>query len=71
MFSFIWAILISIGFAGVVYVAYLIQQRFRHSPLVTVVESTIYPVYEIAYPAITICNYNRLDWHRVDDVIET
>lgn len=50
--------------------SYLIQARFRHSPLATVVESTIYPVYEIPFPAITVCNYNRLDWSRVDDVVE-
>lgn len=68
-FSGIWALIISIAAMGVVHVSYLIQSRFRHSPLATVVESTIYPVYEIPFPAITVCNYNRLDWNRVDDVI--
>lgn len=32
-----------------------------------VVESTIYPVANIAYPAVTICNYNRVNWNRVDE----
>lgn len=68
--SVIWALIISIAAMGVVTVSSLIQVRFMHSPLATVVESTIYPVYEIPFPAVTICNYNRLDWNRVDEVIE-
>lgn len=68
--SIIWALIILIAAMGVVTVTYLIQVRFLHSPLATVVESTIYPVYEIPFPAVTICNYNRLDWNRVDEVIE-
>lgn len=70
MLSVIWALIISIAAMGAVHVSYLIQARFRNSPLATVVESTIYPVYEIPFPAVTVCNYNRLDWNRVDDVIE-
>lgn len=44
----------------------MLQKRFSSTPLATVVESIIFPVYEIPYPAITICNYNRINWKKVD-----
>lgn len=47
---------------SVVYISLQLSQKFSNSPLSTVVESTIFPVAEIAYPAITICNHNR--FHR-------
>lgn len=68
-YSIFWCLLISIAAVGVIFISLLIQSRFHNSPLATVVESTTYPVYEISYPAITICNYNRIDWDRVDGAI--
>lgn len=50
----------------VVDVSDMLQERFSSKPLATVVESIIFPVYEIPYPAITICNYNRINWKKVD-----
>lgn len=55
---------------GVLYVSLLLQKRFTFSPLATVVESTIYPIYEISYPAVTICNYNRLNWKHINLVTD-
>ncbi|XP_063706306.1 pickpocket protein 19-like [Culicoides brevitarsis] len=51
---------------GVIYVSLLLSERFNSTPLATVVESTIYPVSDISYPAVTICNYNRVNWNRVE-----
>jgi amiloride-sensitive sodium channel len=47
---------------GIIYISLQLSQKFSNSPLSTVVESTIFPVAEIAYPAITICSKNR--FHR-------
>lgn len=57
-----------VGFAifGIAYVSLLLSRKFSDSPLSTVVESTIYPVAEIPFPAITICNTNRFNQQRVD-----
>lgn len=57
-----------VGFAifGIAYVSMLLSRKFSDSPLSTVVESTIYPVAEIPFPAITICNTNRFNQQRVD-----
>uniref|UniRef100_A0A336LTZ8 CSON001499 protein n=1 Tax=Culicoides sonorensis TaxID=179676 RepID=A0A336LTZ8_CULSO len=64
----IWIILVATAMIGVGYVSFLLSERFKSTPLATVVESTIYPVADIAYPAVTICNYNRVNWKRIDEV---
>lgn len=51
--------------AGIIYISLELSEKFSNSPLATVVESTIFPVSEIAYPAITICNQNRFHKDRV------
>lgn len=63
-------ILISIAAIGVFYITSLVENRFQNGQLATVVDSTIYPVYQIPYPAVTICNYNRIDWNRVANVTQ-
>lgn len=55
---------------GVIYLSILVERRFQSSKLATVVESTMYPIYEIPYPSITVCNYNRFDWNRLNETIE-
>ncbi|CRK87198.1 CLUMA_CG001003, isoform A [Clunio marinus] len=47
-------------------ITYLGQSNLHwsESPLSTVVESTIFPVSEISFPAITICNTNRFHKER-------
>lgn len=49
---------------SIVYISLELSEKFSNSPLSTVVESTIFPVAEIAYPAITICNRNRFHKER-------
>ena len=58
----IWSILVLSAIFGIIYISLELSAKFSNSPLSTVVESTIFPVSEIAYPAITICNRNR--FHR-------
>lgn len=60
-------ILVISALIGVLYVSLLLSEKFTSSPLATVVESTIYPVSDIPYPAVTICNYNRINWHRLQE----
>lgn len=55
---------------GIVYISLELSQKFRNSPLSTVVESTIFSVAEIAYPAITICNHNRFHKERCREAEE-
>lgn len=55
----------------IVLISLQLSDKFSNSsPLSTVVESTIYPVSEIAYPAVTICNQNRFNKERCQEAAE-
>jgi acid-sensing ion channel, other len=63
----IWSIFVVFAIFSIVYISLQLSQKFSNSPLSTVVESTIFPVAEIAYPAITICNSNRFHKGRSEE----
>ncbi|GAB0094849.1 hypothetical protein DMENIID0001_101750 [Sergentomyia squamirostris] len=65
-----WLAVVSLAVFGLVYSSLLLSRRFSSSPLATVIESTIYPVSEIPYPAVTICTGNRINWSHVNHVAE-
>lgn len=65
-----WCVLVTLALFGVIYVCYLLQKQFSTNVLATVVETTFFPVFEIPYPAITICNNNRINWQRVPAAID-
>ncbi|XP_037034912.1 pickpocket protein 19-like [Bradysia coprophila] len=67
---FVWFVLISLAFCGTLYVSLLLQVRYSTNKLATVVESTMYPVASIPYPAVTICNNNRVNWDRVPSALD-
>lgn len=56
---------------GTVHVSLMSQQRFQNNTLATVVESTIFPIYDIPFPAVTICNINRINYLRVPNVVNS
>lgn len=68
---FTWVILVILAAIGTVHVSLLSQQRFQNSTLATVVETTIFPIYDIPFPAVTICNYNRLNYDRVPNTVNS
>lgn len=63
---FLWTIALIAAILGTLYTCFLLSQRFRSSLLSTVMESTNYPVTEIAFPGVTICNNNRLDYKKAN-----
>lgn len=65
-----WILLISIAGIGIVFLSYLLQIRYFSNRMATVVESTFFPIYDIPFPAVTICNYNRVNGERIDEAIE-
>ncbi|XP_046994338.1 pickpocket protein 19-like [Schistocerca americana] len=44
-----------------------VARRFGSRTTMTVVESTNYPVYEVAYPAVVVCDNNRVHWDKLLD----
>ncbi|XP_059609960.1 pickpocket protein 19-like [Phlebotomus argentipes] len=66
----VWLLVVTLAVFGTVFVSLLLSRRFSSSPLATVIESTIYPVSEIPYPAVTICTGNRINWSHVEHVAD-
>ncbi|XP_023175133.2 pickpocket protein 19 [Drosophila hydei] len=62
---FVWLCTFIAAFLGAVYVCLILSQRYNDGNFQTVVDSTRFPVYRIAFPVITICNHNRLNWQRL------
>lgn len=52
---------------SIIYISLQLSQKFSNSPLSTVVESTIFPVTNIPFPAVSICNNNRFHRERCEE----
>ncbi|XP_037910068.1 pickpocket protein 19-like [Hermetia illucens] len=63
----IWAFIVILSIFATIYISILLANRFNSSPLQTVIESTTHPVVNIVFPAVTICNYNRIDWAKIEE----
>lgn len=64
----IWALAIVVASAATVYSCILLSNRFRTSLISTVFESTNFKVSEIPFAAVSLCNNNRFDYNKTDDV---
>ncbi|KAJ6635968.1 Pickpocket protein 19 [Pseudolycoriella hygida] len=65
-----WCVVVILALLSAIYVSHLLQLKFATTLIATVVETTFFPVFEIPYPAITLCNYNRINWKRVPSAID-
>ncbi|XP_050440596.1 sodium channel protein Nach-like isoform X2 [Adelges cooleyi] len=65
-----WAMVtvFSLGVAGLL--AYLLLYRFQRSPTITTVETYSYPTWKIPFPAVTLCNMNRVRKSVVNEMSE-
>ncbi|XP_037895430.1 pickpocket protein 19 [Glossina fuscipes] len=63
---FIWFLVLSLAFFGTVHVCLRLKDRFDAGNMETVINSTRYPVYQISFPVVSICNRNQLNWQRLE-----
>lgn len=55
---------------GVCRVSYVLSFRYNASSLSTVIENLHQSVFEIPFPAVTLCNFNPIDFNRVNESIK-
>lgn len=60
--------LISIGFTTVM--GMIAWVRFRTTPTITTIETMTYPIWKIPFPAVTVCNINKIDREKANAIIE-
>lgn len=67
--KFVWTLALVIASIFMVYSCTMLSNRFNTSMLSTVFESTSFKVSEIPFPAISLCNNNRLNFSRTEDAL--
>lgn len=65
----LWGFAILLALVCMVYCCLMLSDRFKNSKTSTVFETTSYKVMEIPFPAVTLCNNNRLDYNKTDAVL--
>lgn len=58
--SILWIIVHVIGFLSVVVILIFAWDNFFEHPLVTTLYNTLYPIQSVPFPAIALCNNNRI-----------
>lgn len=49
-----------VGLAFALVLMFLAWSRFNTNPTITTVETTNYPIWNLPFPAVTICNNNKV-----------
>lgn len=49
-----------LGFVFAIIMMLLVWNRYQTIPTITTVETTNYPIWKLQFPAVTICNNNKV-----------
>lgn len=55
-----WALACLLGTGFALTLMYLVWHRYDTTPTITTVETTNYPIWNVPFPAVTICNVNKV-----------
>lgn len=58
--SSLWIIVTTVGLLFSIYLMLLVWIRFQTQPTVTTVETINYPIWDVPFPAVTVCNINKV-----------
>lgn len=56
------------AFSVLIYVSYLLGERYHNKPFQTIVAHSHASINHIAFPVVVICNKNRLNWSRLPEI---
>lgn len=65
---FLWSLALISACSVLVYVSYLLGERYHSRQFKTIVAHSHAPIHHIAFPVVIICNRNRLNWSRLPEV---
>ncbi|TRY80032.1 hypothetical protein TCAL_16032, partial [Tigriopus californicus] len=64
----LWVFLCTMGFVLTIYFIYPIWAKWNEKPTITTLDSTDHPVWEIDFPAVTVCPANKVVRSKFEDV---
>ena len=57
---FLWFCCCIAGIYCAVIMMRLVWRRFQMNPILTTIQTTTYPIWEVPFPSVTICNINKV-----------
>ncbi|XP_050321384.1 pickpocket protein 19-like [Bactrocera neohumeralis] len=64
----LWALCVASALSLLIYFSQYLANRFTQTIFKTTIYSTNHPIYKVPFPEVTICNKNRLNWARLEEV---
>ncbi|XP_034134491.1 pickpocket protein 19 [Drosophila guanche] len=64
----LWSLALICAFSVLIYVSYLLGERYHNRHFQTIIAHSHAPIRQIAFPVVIICNKNRLNWSRLEEV---
>uniref|UniRef100_A0A182PHT5 Sodium channel protein Nach n=1 Tax=Anopheles epiroticus TaxID=199890 RepID=A0A182PHT5_9DIPT len=65
---FVWSVIAVVSLAFTLFLSSSAWEQFRSNPTLTTIETTSYPVSLIAFPAVTLCNINKIHSGRAEEL---
>ncbi|PSN58038.1 hypothetical protein C0J52_02048 [Blattella germanica] len=65
-----WILVCGMGLAGTIILINKVWTQYSTSPTITSVENTHYPIWNIPFPAVTICNVNKVHYAAAKELYE-
>ncbi|KAH8281581.1 hypothetical protein KR054_001656 [Drosophila jambulina] len=65
---FLWSLALICACSVLIYVSYLLGERYHSKQFKTIVAHSHASIHHIAFPVVIICNRNRLNWSRLPEV---
>jgi amiloride-sensitive sodium channel len=60
LYRLLWVVIQLLAAWGVIYIILDVWREYINSPTVTTVASTNHPIWEVPFPAVAVCNINKL-----------
>ncbi|CAG2066100.1 unnamed protein product [Timema podura] len=66
----LWVVVAVLGLISAIFMASTFWERFSDSPTRASVETNHYPTWRIPFPAVTLCNANRIFRSRAEELVK-
>ncbi|EDW02981.1 GH10745 [Drosophila grimshawi] len=64
----LWTLALLSAFTVLIYISYLLGERYHLKQFHTLIADSHWPIQNIAFPVLIVCNKNRLNWSRLPEV---
>ncbi|KAM8715335.1 hypothetical protein ACLKA7_002399 [Drosophila subpalustris] len=66
----LWALALISALTVLIYITYLLGERHQRRHFHTIIADSRWPIRNIAFPVIVVCNKNRLNWSRLPEIVQ-